>query len=60
MRIAYFEGRNVAHKYVPLLSSWGAQAVTLHGRSRQQRYCRLADWEYIGECAEMKKNGLQV
>lgn len=24
-------------------------AITLHGRSRQQRYTREADWDYIGE-----------
>lgn len=29
----------------------GVAAITLHGRSRQQRYTRSADWEYISECA---------
>ena len=29
----------------------GIAAVTLHGRSRQQRYTRSADWEYISACA---------
>ncbi|KAF2839425.1 tRNA-dihydrouridine(47) synthase [NAD(P)(+)] [Patellaria atrata CBS 101060] len=33
----------------------GVAAVTLHGRSRQQRYTRSADWEYIGECAALIK-----
>ncbi|MCJ1350233.1 MAG: tRNA-dihydrouridine synthase 3 [Icmadophila ericetorum] len=32
--------------------SSGVAAITLHGRSRQQRYTRNADWEYISECAE--------
>lgn len=31
----------------------GCAAVTLHGRSRQQRYSRAADWGYIAECAAM-------
>lgn len=26
--------------------------MTLHGRSREQRYTRSADWEYIGRCAK--------
>lgn len=29
----------------------GVAAITLHGRSRQQRYTRSADWEYIADCA---------
>lgn len=29
----------------------GAAAITLHGRSRQQRYTRNADWEYIAHCS---------
>ncbi|OQN96833.1 hypothetical protein B0A48_17393 [Cryoendolithus antarcticus] len=31
----------------------GVAAITLHGRSRQQRYTRTADWEYIAECAAL-------
>jgi tRNA-dihydrouridine synthase 3 len=33
----------------------GVAAITLHGRSRQQRYTRSADWEYIAECASLVK-----
>lgn len=33
----------------------GVAAITLHGRSRQQRYTRTADWEYISECAALVK-----
>ena len=33
----------------------GVAAITLHGRSRQQRYSRNADWEYISECAALIK-----
>ncbi|KAJ5682715.1 tRNA-dihydrouridine(47) synthase [Penicillium macrosclerotiorum] len=29
----------------------GVAAITLHGRSRQQRYTKTADWSYIAECA---------
>ncbi len=31
----------------------GIAALTLHGRSRQQRYTRHADWAYISECAAL-------
>jgi len=34
----------------------GVAAITLHGRSRQQRYTRNADWQYIAECAALIKN----
>ncbi len=33
----------------------GAAAITLHGRSRQQRYTKNADWEYISKCAALIK-----
>ncbi|KAK4154740.1 hypothetical protein C8A00DRAFT_14149 [Chaetomidium leptoderma] len=33
----------------------GCAAVTLHGRTRQQRYTRAADWGYIAECAALIK-----
>jgi len=31
----------------------GVAAITLHGRSRQQRYTRQANWEYIAECSAL-------
>ena len=31
----------------------GVAAITLHGRSRQQRYTRSADWEYISDTATL-------
>ncbi|KAA8651602.1 hypothetical protein EYZ11_002231 [Aspergillus tanneri] len=33
----------------------GVAAITLHGRSKQQRYTRQADWGYISECAALIK-----
>ena len=34
----------------------GVAAITLHGRSRQQRYTRSADWEYIASCSSLVHN----
>lgn len=38
------------------LGAPGCAAVTLHGRSREQRYTRRADWGYIGECAALVRS----
>ncbi|KAG9238079.1 tRNA-dihydrouridine(47) synthase [NAD(P)(+)] [Amylocarpus encephaloides] len=35
------------------LGAPGCAAITLHGRSRQQRYTKDADWSYIAECAAL-------
>ncbi|KAK1754997.1 hypothetical protein QBC47DRAFT_382415 [Echria macrotheca] len=37
------------------LGAPGCAAVTLHGRTRQQRYTKAADWGYIAECAAQIK-----
>ncbi|NXC57749.1 DUS3L synthase, partial [Aleadryas rufinucha] len=53
IRTGVQEKVNVAHKIIPRIREWGASMVTLHGRSREQRYTRSADWEYIAECARV-------
>ncbi|KAK9237652.1 hypothetical protein V1525DRAFT_360168 [Lipomyces kononenkoae] len=35
-----------------LINEGDVAAITLHGRSRQQRYTRVADWNYISETAD--------
>lgn len=49
----YHDGADVAHELIPQVASWGAAAVTLHGRTRQQRYSRQADWDYIQRCGRV-------
>ncbi|CAK7275094.1 tRNA-dihydrouridine synthase 3 [Sporothrix epigloea] len=34
----------------------GCAAITLHGRTRNQRYKKPADWSYIAECAALVKS----
>jgi len=38
------------------LGAPGCAAITLHGRSRQQRYTKEANWTYIAECAVLVKS----
>ncbi|KAJ7451979.1 zinc finger dihydrouridine synthase [Mycena latifolia] len=52
LRTGVKDGKNVAHKIMPRLVEEGMGAVTLHGRTRQQRYTKLADWAYIKECVD--------
>ena len=55
MRTGIYSDKSIAHDIFPLVEEWGASALTIHGRSREQRYTRLADWEYIGQCVETVK-----
>lgn len=54
-RTGVYANEPVAHDLLPKLEKWGAAAITLHGRSREQRYTRSADWEYIEKCASNVK-----
>ncbi|KAH8410085.1 hypothetical protein KR009_005839, partial [Drosophila setifemur] len=55
MRTGIYADKSVAHELLPLVEEWGAAAVTLHGRSREQRYTKHANWTYIEECAAKAK-----
>lgn len=55
-RSGIYNDKNVAHELVPKFESWGASAVFVHGRSREQRYTRKSDWDYIERCASAAKD----
>jgi tRNA-dihydrouridine synthase 3 len=67
IRMGTKDGRPTATKIIERLAFGGIEtqdrlgppgcaAITLHGRSRQQRYTRSADWSYIAECAALIKS----
>lgn len=65
IRMGTKDNRPSAHKLVERLvhggsmaselggTSSGVAAITLHGRSKQQRYTKNANWEYISDCAAL-------
>ncbi|KAG6413472.1 hypothetical protein SASPL_126185 [Salvia splendens] len=60
VRTGYFEGKNRIDSLIADMGNWGTTAVTVHGRTRQQRYYKLADWEYIYQCARAAPSNMQV
>ncbi|CAK1549712.1 unnamed protein product [Leptosia nina] len=52
MRIGVYQDKRIAHNIMPQVKEWGASLITLHGRSKEARYTKLADWEYIESCAK--------
>jgi tRNA-dihydrouridine synthase 3 len=51
LRLGWSNGKPTCHKVARAAQDAGADAVTLHGRSRAQRYRRPADWSHVGEMA---------
>ncbi|CAH0558354.1 unnamed protein product [Brassicogethes aeneus] len=51
-RTGVYSNESIAHLLAPKFRDWGATLMTIHGRSREQRYTRSADWSYIREVAK--------
>ena len=50
--MAIHDKKPIGVNLTPQFHNLGAALGTLHGRSRQQRYTKLADWDYISQCAQ--------
>lgn len=44
---------SIHRNIVPRLEEWGVDAAFIHGRSRQQRYSKTANWDYIEQCTKL-------
>ncbi|KAI5070909.1 hypothetical protein GOP47_0013160 [Adiantum capillus-veneris] len=60
VRMGYYEGKNCVQSFIGDIHDWGASALTIHGRTRQQRYSKVADWEYIYKTSYLASENLQV
>lgn len=61
LRTGITEKRTSHARILPRVQTeWGAAAVTMHGRSRKQRYSKRADWDYIKECAHELRESVRV
>lgn len=45
----------IAQNLIPFLYDYGAGNVSIHGRTKNQRYSKDADWDYIEECVKVSK-----
>lgn len=51
-RTGIYLDKPIAHNLMPKFRDWGVAMINIHGRSREQRYTKLADWAYIEKCAQ--------
>lgn len=54
IRTGVLSSKPVAHHLLPLFEKWNVNLLTLHGRSREQRYSKLADWDYIAKVSQTR------
>ncbi|KAL7534000.1 hypothetical protein ACHAWF_004692 [Thalassiosira exigua] len=62
MRTGWNEAQPIAHELQPKIQSWGIEGIAafmIHGRSRLQRYSRMANWDYIAKVGRSQNPGLR-
>lgn len=63
VRIGHDEKNPTTHKLVPMLQNAAPgrmAALMIHGRSKLQRYHKLANWDYIYTCAKAQDPNLPL
>lgn len=64
MRTGWSEGKPMADQLVQKITSWGIpgtpSAIMIHGRSRLQRYSKLANWDYISTVGTNSNDQLAI
>lgn len=55
LRTGIQSNKNLADGIISKAKIWGDRVamISLHGRSKEQRYTKAADWDYISKCAEI-------
>ncbi|UJR09599.1 hypothetical protein I4U23_013834 [Adineta vaga] len=61
LRTGILTSENNAHEIISLAKSWKSEhdenhvvdLFTLHGRSKEMRYSKSADWNYVDQCAKL-------
>ena len=61
LRTGIMTNENNAHEVIALANSWKSEhdenhvvdLFTLHGRSKEMRYSKNADWNYVDQCARV-------
>jgi tRNA-dihydrouridine synthase 3 len=55
LRAGWSEGKENVGEVARACEEAGAAAITVHGRTRDQRYSRAADWDLVGKVASERK-----